>query len=77
MRNSATDVTCALIEMIDRLSDESLTDEKLAQEINRSTAIADVSKQVLSVWNLQLRAAEAKDAALRPESFDLPAALKV
>jgi hypothetical protein len=77
MRNNPVDVTSLLVEMMDRLSDESLTDEKLVQEIDRSKAVADVSKHVLSVWNLQLRVAEAKDAALRPESFDLPSALKV
>ena len=75
MRNTPVDVTNLLIEMMERLSDESLTDEKLVQEIDRSRAVADVSKQVLSVWSLQLRISEAKDAALRPESFNLPKAL--
>jgi len=77
MKNNPTDVTSLLVEMMQRLSDEELCDEKLIQEIERSKAITDVSKQVLSVWNLQLRVAESKDAALRPESFDLPNALKV
>ena len=76
MRNTPVDVTSLLVEMMDRLSDETLTDEKLVQEIERSRAVADVSKQVLSVWSLQLRVAEAKDSALRPEAFDLPNALK-
>jgi hypothetical protein len=62
---------------MDRLSDEELADERLAQEINRSKAVADVSKHVLSVWNLQLRVAQAKDSALNPEGFDLPSVLKV
>jgi len=77
MRNSAIDVTALLVEMMDRVADESLTDDKLTMEIERGRAVADISKQVLSVWNLQLRAAEARDAALRPESFDLPSALKL
>ena len=77
MRNSPVDVTALLVEMMDRLSDETLTDDKLAQEINRSKAVADVSKHVLSVWNLQLRVAQAKDTALNPEGFDLPGALKL
>ena len=77
MRNNPVDVTSLLVELMDRLSDETLTDDKLVEEINRSKAVADVSKHVLSVWNLQLRVAEAKDAALRPESFDLPGALKL
>ena len=77
MRNTPHDVTCLLTELMERLSDESLTDEKLVQEISRSKAVADVSKHVLSVWNLQLRVAEAKDAALNPEGFTLPGALKI
>jgi hypothetical protein len=62
---------------MDRLSDEELSDERLVQEISRSKAVADVSKHVLSVWNLQLRVAQAKDSALNPEGFDLPSVLKV
>ena len=77
MRNTATDVTSMLIEMMDRIGDESLADEKLTMEIERGRAVADISKQVLNVWNLQLRAAEARDSALRPEAFDLPGALKI
>jgi hypothetical protein len=77
MRNSAIDVTALLVEMMDRVADESLTDDKLTMEIERGRAVADISKQVLGVWGLQLRAAEAKDAALRPEAFDLPTALKL
>jgi hypothetical protein len=75
MKNSATDVTALLVEMMERVSDESIAYEKLNTEIERSRAIADLSKQAFSIWNLQLRAVEAKDAALRPENFDLPSAL--
>ena len=77
MRNTPFDVTSLLTELMERLSDESLTDEKLAEEINRSKAVADVSKHVLHVWNLQLRVAQAKDTALNPEGFELPGALKL
>ena len=77
MKNTPFCVTSLLTELMERLSDESLTDDKLAEEINRSKAVADVSKHVLSVWNLQLRVAQAKDAALNPEGFDLPNVLKL
>ena len=76
MRNTPVDVTALLVEMMDRLSDETLTDEKLTQEINRSTAVANVSRHVLDVWRLQLNVAKARDEALRPENFELPAPLK-
>jgi hypothetical protein len=45
-------------------------------EIDRGKAVADISKNVLAIWNMQVRIAESQDAALRPESFNLPAALK-
>ena len=77
MRNTPFDVTALLTELMERLSDESLTDDKLVQEIGRSKAVADISKNVLSVWNLQLRVAQAKDEALNPEGFELPGALKL
>ena len=77
MKNNPYDVTSLLVELMQRLSDESLTDDRLTEEINRSKAVADVSKHVLSVWNLQLRVAQAKDSALNPEGFDLPGALKI
>jgi hypothetical protein len=76
MRNSPIDMTALLIELMDRISDESLSNEKLATEIERGRAVADISKNVLAVWNLQLRLAQAKDSALNPESFDLPSSLK-
>jgi hypothetical protein len=40
---------------------------KLAMEIDRGKAVADISKNVLAIWNMQVRIAESQDAALRPE----------
>lgn len=77
MRNTPFDVTALLTEVMERISNEELTDEALTQEINRGKAIADISKNVLAVWHLQLNVARAKDEALRPESFDLPSSLKL
>jgi hypothetical protein len=77
MKSNPHDVTSLLVELMQRLSDDTLIDEKLSEEINRSKAVADISKHVLLVWNLQLRVAQAKDAALNPEGFDLPGALRV
>ena len=76
MKNNPNDVTSLLTELMQRISDEDLTDEKLAMEIDRGKAVADISKNVLAIWNMQVRIAESQDSALRPESFNLPAALK-
>ena len=77
MRNNPNDVTSLLVELMERLADEELTDDRLLMEINRSKAVADVSKTVLSVWNLQLNIAKSKDEALNPDGFELPNALKI
>ena len=76
MKNNPNDVTSLLTELMERISDEELTDEKLAMEIDRGKAVADISKNVLAIWNMQVRIAESQDAALRLESFNLPAALR-
>jgi hypothetical protein len=76
MKNNPNDVTSLLTELMQRISDEDLTDEKLVMEIDRGKAVADISKNVLAIWNMQVRIAESQDAALRPELFNLPAALK-
>jgi len=76
MKNNPNDVTSLLTELMQRISDENLTDDKLEMEIDRGKAVADISKNVLAIWNMQVRIAESQDAALRPESFNLPAALK-
>jgi len=76
MKNNPNDVTSLLTELMQRISDEDLADEKLAMEIERGKAVADISKNVLAIWNMQVRIAESQDAALRPESFNLPVALR-
>jgi len=76
MKNNPNDVTSLLTELMQRISDEDLTDEKLVMEIDRGKAVADISKNVLAIWNMQVWIAESQDAALRPESFNLPASLR-
>jgi len=43
MKNNPNDVTSLLTELMQRISDEDLTDEKLAMEIDRGKAVADIS----------------------------------
>jgi len=65
MKNNPNDVTSLLAELIQRISDEDLTDEKLVMEIDRGKAVAYISNNVLSIWNMQVRISESQDAALR------------
>jgi len=76
MKNNPNDVTSLLTELMQRISDEDLADERLEMEIERGKAVADISKNVLAIWNMQVRIAESQDAALRPELFKLPAVLR-
>ena len=76
MKNNPNDVINLLTELMERISDKDLIDERLVVEIDRGKAVADISKNVLAIWNMQVRIAESQDAALRPESFNLPAALR-
>ena len=49
MKNNPNDVTSLLTELMQRISDEDLTDEKLEMEIERGKAVADISKNVLAM----------------------------
>lgn len=56
MKNTLGDLNNHLFEQLERLNDEELSDEQLEKEINRSTAINNVAKQIISNGNLVLRA---------------------
>ena len=56
MKNTLSDLNNHLFAQIERLSDEDLTPEALAHEINRSRAIAEISREVVSNASLVLKA---------------------
>lgn len=56
MKNRLIDLNNHLFAQIERLSDESVTGEKLIEEINRSQAITDVAKQIVNNGRLALDA---------------------
>ena len=58
MKNKLADLNNHLFTQLERLCEEDLTKEKLEQEVARSKAIVDVSDQIVSGANLQLRAAK-------------------
>ena len=56
MKNTLVDLNNYLFAQIERLDDDSLTDEQLAREITRTRAIAEISREVIANAGLVLRA---------------------
>jgi len=56
MKNSLLDLNNHLFAQLERLGDENLKPEELEKEIERSKAITDVSKSIVSNAALQLSA---------------------
>jgi len=57
MKNKLADLNNHLFMQLERLSDEDLTKDKLEHEVARSKAIVDVSDQIVSGADLQLKGA--------------------
>lgn len=58
MKNSLSDLSDHLFAQMERLSDESLTDEQLTTEIRRAGAIDRIAAQLLGVGDLAIKAAK-------------------
>lgn len=56
MKNKLSDLNNHLFAQLERLSDESITGDKLIEEINRAKAVNDVAQQVIMTGSLVLKA---------------------
>ncbi len=56
MKNKLTDLNNHLFAQLERLSEEGLTAEQIAQEVNRTEAIVSVSEQIVKNADIQLKA---------------------
>lgn len=61
MRNTLGDLNNHLFAQLERLSDEELAGEKLADEINRAKAVTSVASQVIANGSLVLDAIKLSD----------------
>ena len=61
MKNTLGDLNNHLFAQMERLSDEELSGEKLAEEINRAKAISQVATQIILNGSLALKARVAYD----------------
>ncbi|TGE36862.1 hypothetical protein E4K67_17330 [Desulfosporosinus fructosivorans] len=76
MKNSLVDLNNHLFAQLERLGDEEIIGEKLAEEIDRAKAINSVAVQIISNGKLVLDAIKAKDEYLGGDSKRMPAMLR-
>lgn len=60
MKNKLIDLNDHLFAQLERLSDEDLSGEKLEEEITRSKAVSQISKDIVSNASLALQAEKFK-----------------
>lgn len=64
VKNKLTDLNNHLFAQLERLSDEDLLGDKLEEEIRRSEAVCDVSKQIIANGALALKAEKFKENSI-------------
>lgn len=68
MRNTLGDLNNHLFAQLERLGDEELTSEKLADEINRAKAVTSVAAQIIANGSLVLEARKVVDNSMSAEA---------
>ena len=56
MQNKLSDLNNYLFESIERLNDDSLNEEQLKMEIERSRAVGNIAKNIINIGQLALNA---------------------
>ncbi|WP_455577312.1 hypothetical protein [Anaerosinus sp.] len=76
MKNTLGDLNNHLFAQIERLGDEELKGDQLAEEIKRSQAITGIAEQIISNGALVLKAKCAYDDNLSADKSDRPKMLE-
>lgn len=72
MKNTLSDLNNYLFEQMERLQDDSLSDEELEKEIKRSNAVQSVAKTIIENGELALKAKKHLDEYGRGDNVELP-----
>ena len=72
MRNKLSDLNDRLFESIERLNDDSLSDEELEKEIKRSEAVQKIAKAIIDNGSLALQAKKHFDEYGIDNNIELP-----
>lgn len=72
MRNSLVDVNNYLFEAIERLNDDTLTDEQLEKEIKRADSVTKVAKTIVDNTNLALNIKKHLDEYGQGDKYQIP-----
>ena len=72
MKNTLTDLNNYLFEELERLQDDSLSNEELEKEIKRSEAVQKVAKTIIENGNLALQARKHLDEYGNGEIVEMP-----
>lgn len=70
MKNTLGDLNNHLFAQLERLNDEDLTGDKLAEEIRRTEAVTDVASQIIANGALVLKAKVAYEDNLSADKTD-------
>lgn len=72
MKNTLTDLNNYLFESIERLNDDSLSNEELDREIKRSEAVQKVATTIIANGTLALQAKKHLDEYGQGDNVELP-----
>lgn len=76
MKNTLSDLNNYLFEQIERLNDDSLSDEDLDKEIKRSETVTKIAKTIIDNGSLALNVKKHLDEYGKGEDYKMPAILE-
>lgn len=76
MKNTLVDLNNYLFEQIERINDDSLSEDELEKQIKRSDAVVKVAKTIIDNSNLALNVKKHLDEYGQGENYSMPAMLE-